>query len=169
MRGPLTMSSDTRSTLDNVRQIVQQSGYSYRVNDDQLRRIVESPNPQSVCEDIVRGLGGHPSGYQRIIGQIVAAVQAGSQGSPQDAAPATSESPDLAEIADRLRTFAAGQGLPASMVEEALVYSGLVQPEPEPEDDDVDVEGATQEAINTAILSTLKKMNKRLKGIEKSL
>ena len=99
----------------------------------------------------------------------MAAVQAGSQGSPQDAAPATSESPDLAEIADRLRTFAAGQGLPASMVEEALVYSGLVQPEPEPEDDDVDVEGATQEAINTAILSTLKKMNKRLKGIEKSL
>jgi hypothetical protein len=164
------MSSDTRSTLDNVRQIVQQSGYSYRVNDDQLRRIVESPNPQSVCEDIVRGLGGHPSGYQRIIGQIVAAVQAGSQSAPRDETPYTGEDEGaLMEIADRLRTFAAGQGLPSAMVEEALVYSGLVQPEPEPEDDDVNVEGATQEAINTAILSTLKKMNKRLKGIEKSL
>jgi len=100
----------------------------------------------------------------------VAAVQAQTQGTPQDAAQDTAavEEGTMTEIADRLRTFAASQSLPSDIVEEALVYAGLVKPEPEPEDEEIVDEG-DQEAINRAILTTLKKMNKRLKRVEKSL
>jgi hypothetical protein len=163
------MSSNTSSTSTAVlRDIIASSGYSYRVSDDDLRSIAQSPNPRETCERIVRNLGGSPRDFSNLIDRVVAAAQAPTQGTPQDSAPDTAEVEEgtLTEIADRLRTFAAGQGLPSAMVEEALVYAGLVQPEPE---DEEDVPEGDQNAINAAILATLKKMNKRLKRVEKAL
>jgi hypothetical protein len=163
------MSSNTSSTGTAVlRDIIASSGYSYRVSDDDLRSIAQSPNPRETCERIVRNLGGSPRDFSNLIDRVVAAAQAPTQGTPQDSAPDTAEVEEgtLTEIADRLRTFAAGQGLPSAMVEEALVYAGLVQPEPE---DEEDVPEGDQNAINAAILATLKKMNKRLKRVEKAL
>ena len=161
------MSSNTSTSIATLRDIVASSGYSYRVSDDDLRSIAQSPNQRETCERIVRNLGGRPADFSNLIERVVAAAQAPTQDTPQDAAPAD-ETPDTAEMADRLRTFAAGQGLPSALVEEALVYAGLVKPEPEPEDEEIVDEG-DQEAINRAILTTLKKMNKRLKRVEKSL
>jgi len=162
------MSSDTSTTLATLRGIVQSTGYSYRVLDEDLRRIAESANPRSVCEDIVRRLGGRPQDFSNLIDRMVAAAEAPRQGPPQDA-PAT-ESLDKTEIADRLRTFAASQNLPAEMVEEGLVYAGLVEPEPEPEDEDEEETIPTsQDEVNAAILATLRQMNKRLKKMHKAL
>jgi len=162
------MSSNTSTSIATLRDIIASSGYSYRVNDDDLRSIAQSPNPRETCERIVRNLGGSPRDFSNLIDRVVAAAQAPTQGTPQDSAPDTAEVEEgtLTEIADRLRTFAAGQGLPSAMVEEALVYAGLVQPEPE---DEEDVPEGDQNAINAAILATLKKMNKRLKRVEKAL
>jgi len=162
------MSSNTSTSIATLRDIIASSGYSYRVNDDDLRSIAQSPNPRETCERIVRNLGGSPRDFSNLIDRVVAAVQAPTQGTPQDSAPDTAEVEEgtLTEIADRLRTFAAGQGLPSAMVEEALVYAGLVQPEPE---DEEDVPEGDQNAINAAILATLKKMNKRLKDIKSVL
>ena len=163
------MSSNTSSTSTAVlRDIIASSGYSYRVSDDDLRSIAQSPNPRETCERIVRNLGGSPRDFSNLIDRVVAAAQAPTQGTPQDSAPAPTEGFDMEEAADILRTGAARLGAKSSDVEALLIEAGLVKPEPEPEDEE-DVPEGDQNAINAAILATLKKMNKRLKDIKSVL
>jgi len=212
------MSSNTSTTLDTVRGIVRQTGYESRISSDELSRIVGSANPRQVCEDIVRRLGGNPNSYRYVIDQIVAAVEAQTQGAPQDAQQDEPAEPTLGfdrasftarvtdiinesgidlglvtsggrrvrdiltdslyeavitrldEACDTLRTGASRLGARSEDVEALLEDAGLITPEPEDETaDEEDAPAGDQESINQAILSTLKKMNKRLKRVEKSL
>jgi hypothetical protein len=76
----------------------------------------------------------------------------------------------LDEACDTLRTGASRLGARSEDVEALLEDAGLITPEPEDETaDEEDAPAGDQESINQAILSTLKKMNKRLKRVEKSL
>jgi hypothetical protein len=165
------MSSNTSTSIATLRDIIASSGYSYRVNDDDLRSIAQSPNPRETCERIVRNLGGSPRDFSNLIDRVVAAVQAPTQGTPQDSAPAPTEGFDMEEAADILRTGAARLGAKSSDVEALLIEAGLVKPAPEPEDEDEDEVASEidQDSVNRAILSTLKKMNKRLKDIKSVL
>jgi hypothetical protein len=163
------MSSDTRTTIATLRGIVTNAGYSYRVSDEDLRAIAQSPNPRSAAEQVVRNLGGNVRDFSSLIDRVVAAAQAPTQGTPQDATQAT-EGVDMEEALDILRTGAARLGAKSSDVEALLIEAGLVKPEPEPEDEEPEEEmPVTQDAVNAAILTTLKKMNKRLKKINDAL
>lgn len=212
--------SDTTSntSIATLRDVIASSGYSYRVSDDDLRSIAQSPNPRETCERIVRNLGGRPADFSNLIERVVAAAQAPTQGAPQDAQQDEPAEPTLGfdrasftarvtdiinesgidlglvtsggrrvrdiltdslyeavitrldEACDTLRTGASRLGARSEDVEALLEDAGLITPEPEDETaDEEDAPAGDQESINQAILSTLKKMNKRLKRVEKSL
>jgi hypothetical protein len=111
--------------------------------DQTIRRVADaldaSPN-QDVQVVVDRAVGGDRYAVASYIRPVVQALQeARRNGSAPSRSEATvvqpsGDQPDLTEIADRLRTFASGRGLPTSVVEEALAYAGLVQDD-EPEDD----------------------------------
>lgn len=78
----------------------------------------------------------------------------------------------LDEACDILRTGASQMGARSDKVEHLLVEAGLVVPEPEDEvedDEPEDDEPVSQDQVNAEILRTLKKMNRSLKKIRRSV
>jgi hypothetical protein len=148
--------------MQDLRRIVNTSGYGTRVSDRDLNVIVESTNPRQAAEDLVRRLGGRPGDFRNVIDQLVNAVQAENR-STQDA-PAASGDVSVSEYADRLRTVAAGMGLPANAVEQALAQAGMIQTD----EDETETDGSIEE-IGTEIVRLMKKMLKKLDKIANSL
>ena len=149
--------------MQDLRRIANDSGYGGRVSDQALNALAESNNPRRAAEELVTRLGGRPQDFARFIDQIVQ-VCAENRGT-QDAPAASGDDATVTEYADRLRTVAAGMGLPATQVEEALRQAGMVQDETENGESDDD----SFDAIGQEVVRLMKKMLKKLDKIANSL
>jgi HPt (histidine-containing phosphotransfer) domain-containing protein len=149
--------------MQDLRNIVNQSGYGTRVSDQALNEIVQARDPRQAAEQLVTRLGGRPRDFTQVIDRI---VQVCSENRTMQDAPAASEGEStVTEYADRLRTVAAGMGLPAAQVEEALRQAGMVQDETENGESDDD----SFDAIGQEVVRLMKKMLKKLDKIANSL
>jgi len=99
---------------------------------------------RDTLEQVVRTIGGDPSNYQREITEFLANLTASRTITEAAQTPADrawelelAESEAFNEFrgdaADTLRRIGQENGLRSSIVEQALVTAGLVDPEPEPE------------------------------------
>jgi hypothetical protein len=153
--------------MQDLRRIANDSGYGGRVSDQALNALAESNNPRRAAEELVTRLGGRPQDFARFIDQIVQ-VCAENRGT-QDAPAASGDDATVTEYADRLRTVAAGMGLPATQVEEALRQAGMI-PEPQTTDtDEREYDDDSVEAIGRDIVHLMKKMLKKLDKIADSI
>lgn len=153
--------------MQDLRNIVNQSGYGTRVSDQALNEIAQARDPRQAAEQLVTRLGGRPRDFTQVIDRI---VQVCSENRTMQDAPAASEGDaTVTEYADRLRTVAAGMGLPGDRVEEALRQAGMI-PEPQTTNADADEdEDASVEEIGRDVVRLMKKMLKKLDKIANSL
>lgn len=162
-------STQTTNLVAELRRIVERTGFGTRVSDTDLRMITEARIPREACEQLVRRLGGQPGSYRYPIDQICQTIErygvrpqdAPALGMPpqdtqQQSGPAT-----VSEYADRLRTIAAGMGLPRERVEQALEQAGMTGT--------ATVSPAGQDVVEVAVREIGEQVLKSLKKIIKSL
>jgi hypothetical protein len=156
------------AATQEIRRVVNETGYGTRISDRDLETIAQSDNPQRACEDLVRRFGGNPGSYRNAIDRVVQIVQQNGS-TPQDA-PQDDGDTSVTEYADRLRTIAARLGLPASQVESVLTEAGMVAPIADlDEEDEGDEQQEGGQNVDRQILKALKKVNKRLDQIKDRL